>query len=201
MSSFAAAPGLRIGLLGGSFDPPHGGHVHITRWALRALALDRIWWLVSPGNPLKQNDPVGIERRMRACRDLVQGMPVAVTDLERYLGSPYTADTLRWLAGRYPGVRFVWLMGADNLAVFHRWERWRWIMEHTDIAVFARPGQQVRAGLSPAARLYARQRLEPEAARLLGRGPRAGRWALLTGPMSDQSSTRLRAQGAWGPGI
>ena len=192
-----ALPGQRIGLLGGSFDPPHAGHVHISRWALRALGLDRVWWLVSPGNPLKENGPAPIERRLEACQAIIENRRIAVSDVERYLGSPYTADTLAWLTKRHPGVRFVWLMGADNLADFHRWARWRWIMGRFDIAVFARPGEQIPAGLSPAARTFARQRLPGTAAAILGHGVRRGRWAMLTGPMSDLSSTRLRNKGVW----
>ena len=188
---------MRIGLLGGSFDPPHPGHVHITRWALRAIGLDRVWWLVSPGNPLKPRGPADLARRMAACRAMIGDPRVAVTDIEMHLGSPYTAHTLASLARRYPGVRFVWLMGADNLVRFHEWQEWRWIMETHDIAVFARPGQQVRAGLSPAARLFSGRRLPPEAAGLLGRGGAPGRWVLLTGPMSPHSSTMIRQSGGW----
>ena len=191
-----ALPGMRIGLLGGSFDPPHAGHLHITRWALKAIGLDRVWWLVSPGNPLKAAGPAPIARRIAACRAMIDDRRIVVSDLERYLGSPYSAHTLAWLDRRRPGVRFVWLMGADNLAGFHHWEDWRWIMETHDIAVLARPGQQVRAGLSPAARLFANRRLPDGAARLLGRG-RPGRWILLTGAMSPLSSTNLRRTGKW----
>ncbi|MCH8168333.1 MAG: nicotinate-nucleotide adenylyltransferase [Proteobacteria bacterium] len=191
-----ATPGQRIGLLGGSFDPPHGGHVHITRWALRNLALDRVWWLVSPGNPLKARGPAAIERRLAACRALIRHPRVTVTDIERHLATRYTADTLARLARHYPGVRFVWLMGSDSLAGFHRWQRWDWIMANTPIGVLARPGEQVRAGLSPAARRFAGRRLPQGAAALLGRGGEA-RWALLTGPMSPDSSTAIRARGDW----
>lgn len=191
-----ALPGQRIGLLGGSFDPPHAGHIHVTLWALRALALDRVWWLVSPGNPLKPRGPAGIGQRIAACRQLIRHPRVVVTDIERRLGSPYTADTLARLSRLYPGVRFIWLMGADNLATFHRWERWEWLAENFPIAVFARPGEQLHAGLSPMARRFARRRLPPSAAPLLGRGPQA-RWVLLTGPMSPASSTAIRGRGAW----
>ena len=191
-----ATPGQRIGLLGGSFDPPHPGHVHITRWALRTLGLDRVWWLVSPGNPLKPRGPAMIERRLAACRALIDHPRVTVTDIERHLATRYTADTLARLTLHYPGVRFVWLMGSDNLAGFHRWQRWDWIMANYPIAVLARPGEQVRAGLSPAARRFARQRLSQGAATLLGRGD-APRWTLLTGPMSPDSSTAIRARGEW----
>jgi nicotinate-nucleotide adenylyltransferase len=191
-----ATPGQRIGLLGGSFDPPHAGHVHITRWALRSLGLDRVWWLVSPGNPLKPQGPAALERRLAACRALSAHPRVTVTDIERHLGTRYTADTLVRLRQRYPGVRFIWLMGSDNLAGFHRWQRWDWIMANTPIAVLARPGEQIRAGLSPAARRFANQRLPQSAAMLLGRRD-AARWVLLTGPMAPDSSTAIRKRGDW----
>ncbi len=191
-----AAPGQRIGLLGGSFDPPHAGHVHITRWALRALQLDAVWWLVSPGNPLKPKGPAEIERRMAACAALLDHPRAHVTDIERRLGARYTADTLRRLGARYPGVRFVWLMGADNLASFHLWDRWETILASVPVAVFGRPETQLAAGLSPAATRFARLRLPPEAAPLLG-GARPQGWCLLTGPMSQASSTEIRAAGEW----
>jgi nicotinate-nucleotide adenylyltransferase len=189
-------PGQRIGLLGGSFDPPHRGHLHISRWALRNLGLDRVWWLVSPGNPLKPQGPAALDRRLAACRALVDHPRIGVTDIERHLNTRYTADTLAQLAEHYPGVRFVWLMGADNLAGFHLWERWDWIMANFPVGVLARPGQQVKAGLAPAARRFAGRRLPQEAARLLGLG-RSPRWALLTGRMSPASSTAIRARGDW----
>ncbi|MEM6621529.1 MAG: nicotinate-nucleotide adenylyltransferase [Pseudomonadota bacterium] len=192
-----AMAGQRIGLLGGSFDPPHPGHLHISDWALKAAGLDRVWWLVSPGNPLKQRGPADIDRRTAACRALVGRHPrIQVTDIERHLGSSYTAHTLKGLARRYPGVRFVWLMGADNLASFHRWQRWDWIIESFPILVLGRPEQQLSAGLSPTARRYAGLRVPAGAAGTLGRGATNG-WALLTGPMSGASSTAIRGSGAW----
>ena len=191
-----ATPGQRIGLLGGSFDPPHAGHLHITRRALAAFRLDWVWWLVSPGNPLKPAAPADLARRLAAARALVAHPRVVVTDIEARLGTRYTAATLAALRRRYPGVRFVWLMGADNLAGFHRWERWDAIMRMVPVGVLARPGEQLRAGLSPAARRYARWRLDPgQAAALADRAPPA--WVLLPGPMRDLSSTALRARGAW----
>ncbi len=193
-----ALPGQRIGLLGGSFDPPHPGHMHITRWALRAGALDRVWWLVSPGNPLKERGPADLDRRVAACRDLARHPKVVVTDIERHLPNAYTANTLMHLRKRYPGVRFVWLMGADNLASFHHWQDWRWIIETFPMLIMARPGQQLSAGLSMAARRYASLRVDPSQAAALGRDGGAG-WALLTGPMSEASSTRIRRQGGWSP--
>ena len=191
-------PGLTVGLLGGSFDPPHAAHVHITQEALRAFGLDRAWWLVSPGNPLKARGPAPIAARMEAARAIMQHPRVTVTDIECRLGTRVTAETLAALREVYPGVRFVWLMGADNLASLHHWQAWRWIIETVPIGVFARPGQQLSAGLSPAARLYHRRRLPPQAAPLLGRGGGPARWVLLTGPMSATSSSAIRGRGEWG---
>ncbi len=191
-----AEPGLRVGLLGGSFDPPHEGHAHITRWALRRLGLDRVWWLVSPGNPLKRNGPAPIATRVAACRALIRHPRVEVTDIEARLGTRYTADTLDALHACYPHVRFVWLMGADNLATFHRWDNWREIARTTPLGVLARPHAQIRAGLSPAARLFAAARLPAHAAPALPLRP-APAWVLLTGAMSPLSSTGIRARGEW----
>ncbi|WP_316015897.1 nicotinate-nucleotide adenylyltransferase [Roseobacter sp. HKCCA0434] len=190
------ASGQAIGLLGGSFDPPHEGHVHITHEALKRFGLDRVWWLVSPGNPLKPDAPASLERRMVACRAIMDHPRVDITDVEARMGTRYTAETLARLVTLRPGVRFVWLMGADNLAGFHRWEDWRGIFARVPIGVLARPGEQVRAGLSPAARTFAHARLEDGAATALPRLPPPV-WAMVTGPMVDQSSTRIRASGAW----
>jgi nicotinate-nucleotide adenylyltransferase len=192
----AAWPGQRIGLLGGSFDPAHAGHLHITLWSLKALRLDRVWWLVSPGNPLKPDAPAGLERRLVAARRLARDRRVAVTDLEARIGTRHTAAMLIELRRRYPGVRFVWLMGADNLAGFHRWDRWRAILAMVPVAVLARPGGQLRAGLSPAARAYARWRVPQRSAAALA-DMRPPAWALIVGPMLDLSSSELRARGRW----
>lgn len=191
-----ARPGLRVGLFGGSFDPPHAGHVHVTRWALRGFGLDRVWWLVSPGNPLKRDAPADLARRMAAARAIMRHPRVEVTDIEARLGTRATVDTLAGLRARYPGVRFVWLMGSDNLAGFHRWGRWEEIMAMAPVGVLARPGEQLRAGLSPAARRFARRRLPMAQARALAScEPPA--WCLLTGRMLDLSSSELRALGVW----
>ncbi|MEM6489150.1 MAG: nicotinate-nucleotide adenylyltransferase [Pseudomonadota bacterium] len=191
-----ALPDQRIGLLGGSFDPPHRGHVHITRWALRTFRLDQLWWLVSPGNPLKPHGPAELARRMAACRAVIDHPRVRITDIEARLGVRYTADTLQKVQARYPATRFVWLMGADNLAGLHRWERWAWIMQHVPVGVLARPGEQLRAGLSPAARRFASRRLSELDAGLLAQTPPPA-WVLLTGAMSGQSSSAIRARGEW----
>jgi len=165
--------GQAIGLLGGSFDPAHAGHVHITREALKRFALDRVWWLVSPGNPLKAAGPAPLARRMAAARAVMDHPRVSVTDIEARLGTRYTAETLAELQALYPGRRFVWLMGADNLAQLDRWERWQEIMERVPVGVIARPGSRIAARMSKAAARYQRWRLPSERAGLLPRRPGA----------------------------
>jgi nicotinate-nucleotide adenylyltransferase len=136
----------RIGLLGGSFNPAHRGHRKASRHALAALGLDEIWWMVSPGNPLKPAAGMApLAARMASARAMARRMPVRVTAIEAELGTRYTIDTLRILARRYRAHRFVWLMGADNLAQFHRWKDWRKIAALVPIAVVARPGYDRRA--------------------------------------------------------
>ncbi|GGA05380.1 putative nicotinate-nucleotide adenylyltransferase [Amylibacter cionae] len=191
-----ATAGQRIGLLGGSFDPPHQGHLHISRWALKSFGLDRVWWMVSPGNPLKARGPASMGRRLEACRALADDPRMVVTDIESHLGTRYTAATLQALLPRYRGARFVWLMGADNLAEFHRWKDWDWIMEALPIGVLGRPGEQLAAGCSPAARRYRNYRLQARRAEALP-FREAPCWSLLTGPMVRLSSTQIRAQGDW----
>lgn len=190
-------PGQVIGLFGGSFDPPHQGHVHVSREALKRFGLDRVWWLVSPGNPLKTHGPAPLERRMQAAQDMVRHPRVEVTDIEAQLGTRYTAETLERLIGLYPGVRFVWLMGADNLAQFHRWQRWEWIMENVPVGVLARPGQRISARTSVAAQRFRDAKLAASAARMLGRAE-APAWCFLNVPMVDVSSSEIRARGEWG---
>lgn len=187
---------MTVGLLGGSFDPPHQGHVHITRQALKRFGLDRVWWLVTPGNPLKEQGPAALSRRMDACHTIMQHPRVEITDIERHLGTRYTAETLAALQFRYPGVRFVWLMGADNLGQFHHWNEWQSILGRMPIGILARPGEQVRAGLSRAARQYDFARLPAAQARALPFSP-APRWCMVPGPMVDLSSTAIRRAGHW----
>ena len=142
---------LRTGLLGGSFNPAHRGHRRISRFALEALALDEVWWLVSPGNPLKPAKGMApLAARVSSAREQARRAPIRVTAIERQLGTRYTVDTLRALVRRYPRRRFVWLMGADNLAELHRWKDWRGIARTMPIAVIARPGYDAAALASPA---------------------------------------------------
>ncbi len=185
-------PGMRIGLLGGSFNPPHEGHALVTRLALTRLGLDRVWWLVTPGTPLKSPaELAALQERVEAARRLIAGPRVAVTDIEAQIGARYTYDTLAWLARRARGARFVWLMGADNLGQFHLWRHWRAIADLTPIAVVDRPGSTLRAMSSPAAIALAPWRTpERDALRLAGRRPPA--LVFLHGPRSELSSTLLR---------
>ena len=188
-------PGQVIGLLGGSFDPPHSGHLHISREALRRFGLDRLWWLVSPGNPLKAHGPAPLPDRMAAARRLATHPRIDVTDIEARLGTRYTSATLAALERICPGRRFVWLMGADNLAQLHRWQDWRSIMERVPVGVLARPGQRISARLSPAARVYAGARIKARASHVLGRAE-APAWCFVNVPMTDISSSALRARRA-----
>ncbi|MGH1331271.1 MAG: nicotinate-nucleotide adenylyltransferase [Paracoccaceae bacterium] len=191
-----ARPGQVIGLLGGSFDPAHEGHANITREALKRFGLDRVWWLVSPGNPLKEHGPAPMQARLEAARAVMEDPRVIITDIEADLGTRYTAETLEALFKAYPGVHFVWLMGADNLAQFHRWERWRWIMENIPIGVIARPASRTAARASKAATIYRAARLSGREAALLAKAP-APRWCFINVPMRAVSSSAIRNAGNW----
>lgn len=186
-----AVSGQVIGLLGGSFDPAHAGHVHITRAALKRFGLDRVWWLVSPGNPLKSHGPGPMAARMAGARAIMQHPRVTITDIEARLGTVATADTIATLKALYPGVRFVWLMGADNLAQLHHWHNWRSIMEAVPVGVLARPDERISARLSPAARIYGRYRISGLASHTLARST-APAWCFVNIPMVDLSSTLIR---------
>ncbi|RJF90490.1 nicotinate-nucleotide adenylyltransferase [Sphingomonas cavernae] len=142
----------RVGLLGGSFNPAHRGHRKISLFAMEALGLDEVWWLVSPGNPLKDGagDMAPLSARLASAQQMARGSRIRATAIEAQLGTRYTVDTLRALRRRYPKVRFIWLMGADNLGQFHRWRDWRRIAATVPIAVIARPGYDGAARASPA---------------------------------------------------
>ena len=188
-------PGLKVGLLGGSFNPAHDGHLHITKMCLKALGLDRVWWLVSPGNPLKPEKGMApfAERFASACA-VARDPRITVSDIETRLGTRYTADTLMELTGRFPDVRFVWLMGADNMLQFPKWRNWRKIAETVPIAVYPRPGYTLKARLSPAAVAFGEATLDTSDASLLPYlAPPA--LAFLTGPESRRSATEIRARG------
>jgi nicotinate-nucleotide adenylyltransferase len=190
--------GMRIGLLGGSFNPPHLAHRAISLFALKRLKLDRVWWLVTPGNPLK--DPGGLhdlDARAAAARRMADDPRIDISCLESVIGTRYTVDTVSYLRRRASGLRFVWIMGADNLAQFHRWQNWRRIASEMPIAVIDRPPQSFRALAAPAAQALARYRLpENQAGRLADQ--RAPAWVFLTGMKLNLSSTGLRnPDGSW----
>ena len=188
------APHLRIGLLGGSFNPPHEAHRAASLFALRRLGLDRVWWLVTPGNPLKDTGRLpALEQRLADARALADHPRIDVTDIEARFGTRYSVDTLRILKRRFPLVRFVWLMGADNLVNFHRWRNWHAIAALVPIAVIDRGRVGLGAFGARAPRALGRHRL-PEvcAPRLASRRPPA--WLVLHGLKLELSSTALRAR-------
>ncbi|MFG1190213.1 nicotinate-nucleotide adenylyltransferase [Xanthobacter flavus] len=185
--------GLRVGLFGGSFNPAHAAHRAASLLALRRLGLDRVWWLVTPGNPLKDNRALPpLEERIAIARAVARHPRIDVTGFEAGIGTRYTYETLAYLVRRLPGVRFVWIMGADNLAHFDRWQHWRGIADLVPIAVVDRMGQSLAATASPAAQALARYRLGEHEARLLADcAPPA--WVFLHGLKSPLSSTGIRA--------
>lgn len=188
-----ALSGQCVGLLGGSFDPPHAGHVHITREALKRFGLDRVWWLVSPGNPLKARGPAPLAERLAAAQNLMRHPRVFVTDIESHLNTRATADTITALRAVHPGVRFVWLMGADNLAQFHQWQDWQSIMQSVPVGVLARPGDRISARMSHAAKVFSRYRICGSASHRLATAS-APAWCFVNVPMMDLSSTEIRAR-------
>jgi nicotinate-nucleotide adenylyltransferase len=193
------APGMRIGLFGGTFDPPHQAHLAATLLAMKRLKLDRVWWLVTPGNPLKNTKhlaPLG--ERIEAARRITHHPRIDVTGLEAVIKTRYTYDTISWLIARCPGVRFVWIMGADNLRSFHRWQRWRGIAGLVPIVVVDRLGPSLYAASSAAGQALRAYRVSEKALSSLPlRSPPA--WAFLHGLKSPLSSTALRALRRLGP--
>jgi nicotinate-nucleotide adenylyltransferase len=189
-----ALAGMRIGLLGGSFNPPHAAHRMISLTALKRLGLNQVWWMVSPGNPLKDHDGLApLAERIRLSREVSRHPRIKVTGFEAGIGTAYTAEVLRFLRRRFPHTRFVWLMGADNLVSIHRWSEWQAIFGLMPIAAVDRPGWRRRALASPAANLFCRFRIpESEAAVLPYLAPPA--WCYLSGPLSELSSTALRSR-------
>lgn len=185
----------RIGLFGGSFNPAHEGHRHASLLALARLALDEVWWLVSPGNPLKDpSELVAYVRRCAAAAAVASHPRIRISTFERDAGLVYTCDTLAALRRRSPEIAFVWIMGADNLADIHRWQKWQDIFALMPVAVIDRPGYRYRAAAAPAAARFAAARLdEADAPRLAGAAPPA--WVFLSGPLNPLSSTALRRGG------
>ncbi len=188
--------GSRIGLLGGSFNPAHQGHLDISLWALRALDLTEVWWLVAPQNPLKS--PAGMHplaERMAGAQKITKNQPITVNSIESHLNTRFTADSCRLLVNSFPKVRFVWLMGADNLVQIEHWERWHHIFDTLSIAIFDRPNYSLRAGVSKAARRYRLYRVDEGAAhRIAKQKPPA--WVFVHIRLNPLSATDLRNQQA-----
>ena len=196
------APGMKVGLFGGSFNPAHDGHAHVAETAMRRLDLDRVVWLVSPQNPLKDaRDSAPLTERMasarRAADAAARGPVMVVSDVETRMGTQWTIDTLRVLVARHPGVHFVWLMGSDNLASFHRWRGWTDIMRLMPMAVIARPGSLLDSLTAPAAARFAGARIPAARAGLLPYMD-APAWTYLTAPLNPRSSSTIRAVRAVG---
>lgn len=186
-------PGARIGLLGGSFNPAHEAHLQISRTALTRLNLDEVWWLVSPQNPLKPKQGMAeMAQRIAAARELVRSSRIRVTGVESLLGTHFSAESIARLQTQLPGVRFVWLMGADNLLQIDRWQNWTQIFNRLPVAVFDRPPYSVRALSSKAARRFSASRLaERNASVLASSAPPA--WVFIHGRKNPLSATGIRA--------
>lgn len=186
-------PGLRVGLFGGSFNPAHEGHRHVAETARARLELDRVVWLVSPRNPLKgAGDAESFAERFASAESMAQGPSMVVSDAERRMGANRTVEVLRALKARHPQVRFVWVMGSDNLAGFHRWRGWTDILRLMPVAVIARPGSLLDSRFAPAARRFARFRRPASEAPLLATAEPPA-WCYLQAPLHPASSTAIRA--------
>lgn len=188
---FHLEPGMKIGLFGGSFNPAHEGHQHVAETARVKLGLDRIIWLVSPQNPLKSRDETApLAERIAQIAPFI-GPKDIISDFETRIRATYTLDTLRALKARFPGVHFVWIMGGDSLAGFHRWRGWVQLMHMVPMAIVSRPGALMKARLSPAPQRFVHFRKPERAARVLAfQTPPA--WTYLKGPLHSHSSTAIR---------
>ncbi|MBX4335413.1 nicotinate-nucleotide adenylyltransferase [Bartonella raoultii] len=181
-----------VGLFGGSFNPPHAGHLLVAKTAIRRLHLDQLWWMVTPGNPLKDCSQLrSLEKRMRLSFELIDHPKIRITGFEQVIGSKISVNTISHILTHYRGVHFVWIMGADSFATMHYWYRWHDIVSMIPIAIIDRPLAHMSAFSSPMAHIYRRFRVdERDSIRLPFMKPPA--WIYLHGPLSFQSSTNLR---------
>ncbi|NVK19038.1 MAG: nicotinate-nucleotide adenylyltransferase [Methylocystaceae bacterium] len=192
LPAFGPQTHITVGLLGGSFNPAHAGHVYISEMALKQMGLDQVWWLVSPQNPLKsKKDMAPLAKRVEMAEKQVKNPKIKITALETRLGTRYTADTLKALQQRYPNIRFVWVMGADNLATFHRWKDWQVIFNSCRIAIYHRPTYALKALSSKTAQRFKKNRLPQRMARVLKRQS-TGCWIFLPIRGNPLSATEIR---------
>ena len=186
--------GMVIGLFGGSFNPPHEGHKLVAEIALKRLGLDQLWWIVTPGNPLKSHDGLApLAERIAACEAMAGDPRIKITAFERRLNTSYTAETLAAVKARNPDCHFVWIMGADNLKSFHRWQKWQEIAATYPIAVIDRPGSTLAYLSSKMAKTFDYARGDETEARALP-FRKAPAWTFIHGPRSTLSSTSIRAK-------
>lgn len=188
----ALRPGLKVGLLGGSFNPAHDGHVHLSQIALQRLGLDQVWWLVSPQNPLKPTiGMTPLDQRLEGAKTMARDPRIWATDLEAALGTEYSIDTVKCLKRLFPKVKFVWLMGADNLIQIPQWRQWTTLFEQLPIAIMGRPTYSLGALNGLAAQRYRRRRVLPGKFRSLA-SRRTPAWAFIPGPLHLGSATAIR---------
>ena len=187
-----AASHMKIGIFGGSFNPPHAGHRLVAERALRRLGLDQLWWVPSHGNPLKANAPAPLDERIGAIESMITDPRMKIVDLETIVQSSFSIDAYSYLMQRHPSTYFVMITGADILVEFHQWSRWQELAERVPICAMARPDYHLRAMSSPFARRYRKQFVSPSSARSLA-SQRAPAWTLLPGPTLNISSSQIRA--------
>ncbi|MAT87613.1 MAG: nicotinic acid mononucleotide adenylyltransferase [Aestuariivita sp.] len=180
-----------VGLLGGSFDPAHAGHVNITKAALICFNLDEVWWLVSPGSPIKKASHFSFKSRLEFASQLIQHPRVRVTDIEKRIGTIYTADTLSALTHSFPKIQFVWLMGADNFVQFDQWRHWQRIMHKVPVGILARPGNRLAPLSARTARVFRLRRIATKQSRRLAKA-QVPSWCYINLPMSHLSSSAIR---------
>ncbi|WP_285230013.1 nicotinate-nucleotide adenylyltransferase [Neorhizobium galegae] len=195
-----AERGMAVGLFGGSFNPPHEGHLLVAEIALRRLGLDQLWWMVTPGNPLKsRSELASLGDRLAMSEKLIDDPRIKITAFEKTLGGSYTADTLAFVKAKNPLVHFVWVMGADSLKTFHHWQKWQTIASTFPIAVIDRPGATLSFLSSKMARTFDYARVDEDDAGTLWKR-RAPAWTFIHGPRSALSSTAIRAANDQKPG-
>lgn len=185
-------PGMRVGLFGGSFNPPHQGHALVAETAMRRIGLDQLWWIVTPGNPLKDHSNLAsLASRLRQSEAIATNPRIKFTAFEAALGLHFTAQTLRYIQKRNRGVHFVWIMGADNLAGFHHWQNWQTIARTMPIAIIDRPGSTLSYLSSKMVKRFDYARMDEDEAALLPLR-KAPAWTFIHGPRSTLSSTKIR---------